>query len=164
MKLKTITIVTCVLMTACSAKLKTTSADSIIQQIQSKGSKQTLAEITANQEQWFQVLDNIQTGFIKGDPKWRDVAISLRQSSDAGGSTAIDFSIARALPHNPEMVFSTVESGILFKNLCTVPFIEQETSVENAFILDTTKALRELAGKGHLLAKKCLILFESLDR
>lgn len=157
MRLKSIILVCCASMAACSTNetLNTVNSDSFLSYLSKGQNKEVLSGIVSNQPQWFAVLESIESGVKNGDVVWLNIAAKLHDVSDAGSSLALNFSVARGLPYEPELVLSGVDLGFSLNRLCTIPFIEEEQSVVDDFIAGATTKLNELAMSGDGKAEEC---------
>jgi len=159
-RLKLIVPMCCALMAACTAneELDTSNPNSFLSHLSQGKNKEVLSSIVSNQPQWFAVLESIERGVKSGDAVWLSIAAKLHEVSDAGGSLALNYSVSRGLPYEPELVLSGVDLGFRLERLCTIPFIEEEQSVVDSFVTGAKSKLNELALKGEGRAEECVKL------
>ncbi|OUS25179.1 hypothetical protein A9Q99_21490 [Gammaproteobacteria bacterium 45_16_T64] len=157
MKLKLLASLCSAFVVSCSTSdpINTSKPDVLLEYLNQNVSSKVLGDIVSDQPQWFSILDHIESGVKNGDVVWLNIAAKLRSVSDAGGSLSLDFSVARGLPYEPELVLSGVDLGFSLNRLCTIPFIEEEQSVVDAFIAEATTKLDELAVNGNGKAAEC---------
>jgi len=146
-RLKLVLPMCCALLAACSTNetLDTSNPDSFLSYLSQGQNKEVLSGIVSNQPQWFAVLESIESGVKNGDAAWLNIAAKLHEVSDAGASLALNYSVSRGLPYEPELVLSGVDLGFRLERLCTIPFIEVEQSVVDGFVAGATLKLNELA-------------------
>lgn len=122
------------------------SPDLILNEVKIKGAKKVVSEIWTDYAEEEFVLRQIETG----DFQWLEVAKTLISGSDAGSTTDIWFSVARALPKAPELVLKLIKesvplnpyvSSFPLRQICIIPFIEAETEVKKEYLNKTEKAL-----------------------
>jgi hypothetical protein len=112
----------------------------LLSQIQANGSRAVLARLWQDPRHFEEVCDHIETGA----PGWLRVASELRASSDAGQSTSLNYSVARALPRAPVAVLSLIGRGFTVEDVCTSPFIEPDPGVAERYQKRALKALRRV--------------------
>jgi len=163
-RLKLVLPMCCALLAACSTNetLDTSNPDSFLAYLSQGQNKEVLNSIVSNQPQWFAVLESIESGVKNGDAVWLNIAAKLHEVSDAGASLALNYSVSRGLPYEPELVLSGVDLGFRLERLCTIPFIEEEQSVVDSFVSGAKLKLNELVLEGEGRAEECVKLITSI--
>lgn len=139
---------------ACAANPVT--VEKISAQVSEQGAKHYLNETMANRELWFKHIQVLQDGLNAADEKALKTLSDLRVAGDAGAGETLNFMIARAIPHNPELVASAVGAGFKLEGICNVPFIEEDDSVVKDYINNTRFSLKQRYEEGDALAGECL--------
>jgi len=160
MSLRLLASLCCTFVISCSTSnpIDTSKPDALVEYLNQNISRELLGDIVSNQTQWFSILEHIESGVKNGDAVWLNIAAKLHEVSDAGGSLALNYSVSRGLPYEPELVLSGVDLGFRLERLCTVPFIEEEQSVVDSFLAGATLKLNELVLKGEDKASDCIKL------
>lgn len=133
--------------------------DNLLLQLEQDGATSTLHAYASNQQQWAWLLNKIKMGLKEGDATWLSIANELRRVSDAGASTSLDFTVARVLPYQPEMIMNEA-TGFSPETLCRVPFIEVDQETALQYLNKTISALQPLAASNNVNAQLCLDLLQ----
>ena len=96
-----------------------------------------------------------------GDPQWLKVGKLLEQYTDAGVSTALSLTFARAIQNNPKEVLQ-IMSEYDVKWSCSVPLLEPKKSDYDAFVKKTTIAVQSLNVLE--LTEKKIVCLENLEK
>lgn len=139
----------CVLLVCCFAAASSESpkssltSESIGQEVRTLGAKATVEKLNSGPRprRWDLVLDRIESGAVE----WLGVAKDLSPGTDAGTSTGLRVTLARALPKNPGGVLALIDGKVItVEYLCTAPFIEPEAAFLRRYLRDTKSALETL--------------------
>lgn len=128
------------LLFSANTKSEVLTAESILNQIKIDGLKTTFDRLWVDEKQFDYVCDMIQTG----DSKWFEVARYLKKSSDAASSLSLNYSVARALPKEPEKVLRLIGKEFSIENICTSPFVEPDPGKAENYQLHAIAALKSI--------------------
>ncbi len=98
------------------------SAKSIQKDIKVLGSKKVCNSLYDDEKKWNRLLRNIASG----DEKWLNVAVRLKEGSDAGSSEMLSLAVGEALEHNPENVFKLTLGNFDINIICGGPDIDNK--------------------------------------
>jgi hypothetical protein len=143
------------------------SPKAIIENIEHNGAKAVVDKLASGKHprQWEKVLQKIETG----NSHWLAVAKALSEGTDAGTSTDMIVTLARALPRNPSGVLLLVDGKpdaktyFSIEELCSAPFIEPEDAYLNRYLIQTQLSLKKLHNrKVEMRRKECLARIEQV--
>jgi hypothetical protein len=134
------------------------SASQILKDIRRRGAVVVVRELKAHSK-WEGVLDKIETG----ECSWLETARRLRPGTDASAALELRFAVSRALSKNPKGVLRLVGKGFSIDEVCTSPFIEPDPGVEEAFLEEAMRSLKNMApGTLTKRSKECLTRLKNL--
>ena len=110
----------------------------MLQQISKVGARTFLDNLIEQNDVAF---DGICASIMTGDRQWLEVARQLKSGADGFLSESLDYSVARALPKNPEAVLGLIGHGFQLEEVCTSPFNEPDAGVAEAYEQEATTAL-----------------------
>ncbi len=93
------------------------SAATILKEVSFRGAKKEVQRLYSKDSLWQAVLK----GIASGSEEWLTVAVSLKPSTDAGSSEALDLAIGEALEQNANLVLKRFGSS---KSICGAPDID----------------------------------------
>jgi len=126
----------------------------LLREIQTSGAKTVLHRLWARQSMFEGMCERIETG----DPRWLEVARQLRSAADAAASLSLNYSVARAIPRQPERVLALIGNGFQTQDVCASPFIEPASGIAERYQREAIAAVERISDPKLSAAKSvCLV-------
>ncbi len=114
----------------------TGSAELVLSEIKLGGAAIVSRRIDADESFGRSVMNGIATG----DSTWLDVAGKLTPAS-ASSAASLSIALASALPRSPEKVLALVGAKYRVEDVCSIPFLEPESTLVTSYHHDAMAAL-----------------------